>query len=1809
MGPRVGGVLEVESGKFEIFTGGSNLVQNSVFTHTGQRRPHKFESVNSFTVSLAKGMDYKLAAADAKVITTLPNWFLHLGNELVRLGWDTVFRIPTVSWRDEVYIPTAWGSIKSEHLDAWHDQLTQGVQMPGRAPLEVCPFDLQNLDYSGTFILASLTKAYAAIVLEDLGPSPNGLMVLAYLIDTRLLKVVTRQRKLITALESMRLCDQEQENVRKFNVKLRDHCREIEQCGPPPRDLAVLVAATYVTSQVAFFAHKMLEIHLQLEENPQQYTWEQVMKIALAKWLTMESIWTPAGKTINSQGVSTKEFQSLKQSVNQLKINKQKTPQSSSSTSSGSPASSNNSNNSNGKKEQVCFDCGKKNAKKGHDGCPNPGEALFLPEKFKKKKDRQQQNSDAPPTSSNNWPASDEKKEDGKKWVLCRKCLNRSTREKGRWYPADAPNAHKTGAHKTVKELSGQNLASVDPHVVISQVSSDALTTNQAVDTRDPKLLAISQQFGIDYESLLATTKAVDTNGTNNEIQSAAPAPKIEELQPHGKLSFGIGSMNEIKADLHTHVSDDEDGDDSGDDGEGWVVNHWFQNCKLNTNHVSVETDDDEISHVCEESCEPEVTDLSQPNAQEEEDKVGPEHTLLKPWSNWYVINNYLWLNSLLHLTTILPLLLSWLSPTRKTDLGMSLLLLALSLGPHLIVKAKNSYYSGLDHLKRFLDKGPCTGSSFCYPAGFMILSCVMIQTSFANMYCLSEYLLITFSQICQTVGFKNMHKPLTQNRIFKKMQKKFNSFCSFTSPKVMQTKTSLKRSRLTRLCLLSALNQAHSIPTIHHGYDIDLRNKLKKHRNFMGHLNVKHVPDIGPVEDYLVNDLHNKTNLVDGAFTFIVDTGCACSCSPFEADFEYLNTLDQPITLKGVTGEQVCTQGGMLKVQCINSKGDIVTLRTPAYHNPHQTVRLFSPQAHFSVMSKKEGSMFLSWAKTYLVLPSVGKLPVYLDETTFMPLLTCFHDADDVVESLTHQCVTDEVNPMLSKGAKLMLKFHYKLGHLGFRHLIWLCKKFKLFGPLGILITDPSLDVPKCSSCITGGMEKKPIQGNVRTQDPARKGVLKREKLDPGDLIFSDQYVSSVVGKHFNVRGHLNTRLGFKGGTIFCDASSTYISLHHQQSFTAHETTESMISFEREAAEIGVAIKGYNTDNGVYTAKALISKLQQDKQTLRASGVGAHHQNGVAENAIKNVSKKARIYMFHAALRWPKMFDKTLWPLAMSHAVYLHNHIPKMHDGISPIEHWTRSISTHSELVNAHPFGVPAYVLNARLQDGFKIPRFDPRSMQGIYVGPSPMHASTVGLILNPRTNRISPQFHVIYDDYFETVPHDAENVPPNWEDLCLEGFQKSEMELDEDSVHPQDTFNAPEHAAPEQREPPDRSPTVVEVPRSAPPVEHHPTPQREDPPPQREAEPPDPVSQREVPPSPKRDSPAKDSPAKPPLRRSKRSRKPVIPFAFDKAHGYHVVKRFMKTLVLSCALLPCQGKQFNAHYAYALAIDPNSGIIHDTNVLQPDFMMRNPGMFKAGKKDADTPGIMEALSGPYRDEFMDAMQKEIEELESHGTWTVMRRSDIPAEKQEDGTMAKPKVLSGTWAFKIKRFPSGIMRKIKARFCARGDLQDDVDMFDTYAPVASWNSIRMLTITALQNNWSIQQVDFSNAFVHAPMKRNVYVSLPQMFKDLNGIPASELCLKLNKSLYGLKEAPKLWHDFLAQGLKDAGFKPSDSDPGVFYGRGMALAVYVDDVLFFGPDEKEMKKVVSDLKLQGFELKVEKDAKTMSFDFLGIHID
>ena len=165
----------------------------------------------------------------------------------------------------------------------------------------------------------------------------------------------------------------------------------------------------------------------------------------------------------------------------------------------------------------------------------------------------------------------------------------------------------------------------------------------------------------------------------------------------------------------------------------------------------------------------------------------------------------------------------------------------------------------------------------------------------------------------------------------------------------------------------------------------------------------------------------------------------------------------------------------------------------------------------------------------------------------------------------------------------------------------------------------------------------------------------------------------------------------------------------------------------------------------------------------ITLSGAGAAHQNGVAKRAIKMVVSIACTMMLHAAMRSPEGTITTeLWPMAMDHAVWIYNHIPKADTGLSPMQHWMQSTfkDTKMTLNNLHVWGCPTYVLEPKLQKpGVKIPKWAPRSQQGRFMGFSRFHSTLIGLILNPRTGSISPQFHVVYDDVFSTV-HSSQDL-----------------------------------------------------------------------------------------------------------------------------------------------------------------------------------------------------------------------------------------------------------------------------------------------------------------------------------------------------------------------------------------------------------------------------------------------------------------
>lgn len=134
--------------------------------------------------------------------------------------------------------------------------------------------------------------------------------------------------------------------------------------------------------------------------------------------------------------------------------------------------------------------------------------------------------------------------------------------------------------------------------------------------------------------------------------------------------------------------------------------------------------------------------------------------------------------------------------------------------------------------------------------------------------------------------------------------------------------------------------------------------------------------------------------------------------------------------------------------------------------------------------------------------------------------------------------------------------------------------------------------------------------------------------------------------------------------------------------------------------------MKGYLGDNGVYKSNEFRNELRLRGQEIELCGVGAHHQNGIAERAIRTVSESARTMMLHASIHWPGTVTLDLWPMAVEYAAYLYNVMPNMQTNTAPIELLTGSRMTGVEIRNSRVWGCPVYVLDPKIQDGNKLPR-----------------------------------------------------------------------------------------------------------------------------------------------------------------------------------------------------------------------------------------------------------------------------------------------------------------------------------------------------------------------------------------------------------------------------------------------------------------------------------------------------------------------
>lgn len=224
---------------------------------------------------------------------------------------------------------------------------------------------------------------------------------------------------------------------------------------------------------------------------------------------------------------------------------------------------------------------------------------------------------------------------------------------------------------------------------------------------------------------------------------------------------------------------------------------------------------------------------------------------------------------------------------------------------------------------------------------------------------------------------------------------------------------------------------------------------------------------------------------------------------------------------------------------------------------------------------------------------------------------------------------------------------------------------------------------------------------------------------------------------------------------------------------------------------------------------------------------------------------------------------------------------------------------------------------------------------------------------------------------------------------------------------------------------------------------------------------------------------------------------------------------------------------------------------------------------------REPDT--MEEALSGLNAIEWKDAMNAEYQSLLQNNTWTLIT---LPEGKR---------AIPCKWVYKIKTDSNGEVVRYKARLVIKGFIQKKgIEYNEIFAPVARHTSIRYLLAMAVKYNLFIEQMDAVTAFLQGDIDTEIYMLQPPCFEY-----GEEVC-RLNKSIYGLKQASRQWNQKLTSVLKELGLKSSSVDPCIYHktydGNILFILIYVDDLLLFFNNEEIGKEIKQKLKCK-FDMK------------------
>jgi hypothetical protein len=209
-------------------------------------------------------------------------------------------------------------------------------------------------------------------------------------------------------------------------------------------------------------------------------------------------------------------------------------------------------------------------------------------------------------------------------------------------------------------------------------------------------------------------------------------------------------------------------------------------------------------------------------------------------------------------------------------------------------------------------------------------------------------------------------------------------------------------------------------------------------------------------------------------------------------------------------------------------------------------------------------------------------------------------------------------------------------------------------------------------------------------------------------------------------------------------------------------------------------------------------------------------------------------------------------------------------------------------------------------------------------------------------------------------------------------------------------------------------------------------------------------------------------------------------------------------------------------------------------------------------------------AMASPDSAKWRAAMDKEMASCEQLQVWDLLARSDLPRGAN---------VLPPKWVYKFKTDETGALTQYKARVTPKGFLQKEgKDYFEVFARTGSYKTMRLGLSLAAKWDHELEQLDVPTAFLNADVEEEVYMELPEGYRD----GKDGMVCRLRKALYGLKQAPRNWYLLVSKFITGLGFRATASDPCLFHlrsrtGRLMLLFLFVDDfqVSFHRDDSAE----------------------------------